>query len=106
MIDDAGAAAGPAPAVSRRGGARGFRVSPMAWAGAAMLAAGLFAAPFAPLLARYDPVKTDLANSLQPPSSAHLLGTDNFGRDILTRLLYGARGDLQIALLPTAGSCL
>jgi peptide/nickel transport system permease protein len=71
-----------------------------------MLGAVLFAAAFAPLLARYDPVKTDLANSLQPPSAAHLLGTDNFGRDILTRLLYGARVDLQIGTLPTAGSFL
>ena len=61
---------------------------------------------FAPLLARYDPVKTDLVNSLQPPSAAHLLGTDNFGRDIFTRLLYGARVDLQIGTLPTAGSFL
>jgi peptide/nickel transport system permease protein len=106
MIDEAGAAAAPAPAISRRAGARRFRVSRPVWVGGAMLGAVLFAAAFAPLLARYDPVKTDLANSLQPPSAAHLLGTDNFGRDILTRLLYGARVDLQIGTLPTAGSFL
>lgn len=71
-----------------------------------MLSAVLFAAAFAPLLVRYDPVKTDLINSLQLPSAAHPLGTDNFGRDILSRLLYAARVDLQIMTVPTAASFL
>ena len=71
-----------------------------------MLVAILFAATFAPLLTRYDPLKIDLGNSLQPPSAAHPLGTDNFGRDILGRLLYGARVDLQIGLVPTAAAFL
>ncbi|HET8998979.1 MAG TPA: ABC transporter permease, partial [bacterium] len=71
-----------------------------------MLSAVLFAAAFAPLLIRYDPVKTDLINSLQLPSAAHPLGTDNFGRDILSRLLYAARVDLQIMTVPTAASFL
>ncbi len=71
-----------------------------------MLGAVLFAAAFAPLLIHYDPIKTDLANSLQLPSAAHPLGTDNFGRDILSRLLYAARVDLQIMIVPTAASFL
>jgi len=71
-----------------------------------MLSAVLFAAAFAPLVVRYDPVKTDLINSLQLPSAAHPLGTDNFGRDILSRLLYAARVDLQIMTVPTAASFL
>lgn len=69
-----------------------------------MLGAVLFAAIFAPLVTRYDPVKTDLSSSLQLPSAAHPLGTDNFGRDILSRLLYAARVDLQIMTVPTAAS--
>lgn len=71
-----------------------------------MLGALLFAAVFAPLLTRYDPVKTDLVNSLQLPSVAHPLGTDNFGRDILSRLIYAARVDLQIMTVPTSASFL
>jgi peptide/nickel transport system permease protein len=63
------------------------------------------AAFFAPVLTPFDPVKTDLANSLEPPSSEHLLGTDNFGRDIFTRLVYGARVDLQIGIVPTLVMC-
>jgi len=45
----------------------------------------------APWLAPHDPFVQDLANALQPPSAAHRLGTDQFGRDVLARLLYGAR---------------
>ncbi|TMI84995.1 MAG: ABC transporter permease [Bacillati bacterium ANGP1] len=103
MIDDAHAVT--ATALPRwRPPIRRLRLPLAMWAGAAMLAAILFAATFAPLLTRYDPVKTDLGSSLQPPSAAHPLGTDNFGRDILTRLLYGARVDLQIGLVPTAAA--
>jgi peptide/nickel transport system permease protein len=83
---------------------RRMRLAPLTCIGAAMLGAFLFAAIFAPLLTRYDPVKTDLINSLQLPSAAHPLGTDNFGRDILSRLLYAARVDLQIMTVPTAAS--
>lgn len=53
---------------------------------------------FAPLLAPYDPVDTDLRAKAQPPSSQHLLGTDQFGRDILSRLLYGARLSLVLGI--------
>jgi peptide/nickel transport system permease protein len=75
------------------------------WIG--LLMVGLVAAVgfFAPVLTPFDPVKTDLANSLDSPSSTHLLGTDNFGRDIFTRLIYGARIDLQIGLVPTLIMC-
>jgi peptide/nickel transport system permease protein len=83
---------------------RRLRLAPLTWIGAVMLGAVLFAAAFAPLLTRYDPVKTDLINSLQLPSVAHPLGTDNFGRDILSRLLYAARVDLQIMTVPTTAS--
>lgn len=106
MIDNAQAGSVTARAAARRVAVRRFRFSPMTWIGVAMLGAVLFAAAFAPLLIRYDPIKTDLTNSLQLPSAAHPLGTDNFGRDILSRLLYGARVDLQIGTVPTAASFL
>ncbi len=51
----------------------------------------LLCALFAPLIAPYSPYEQDLSASLQGPSGEHLLGTDNLGRDVLTRLLYGAR---------------
>jgi peptide/nickel transport system permease protein len=52
----------------------------------------------APLLSPYSPVATDLANTLAPPSRAHLLGTDQYGRDVLARLIWGSRISLEVAL--------
>lgn len=51
----------------------------------------------APILATHDPLAQDLANQLSAPSLQHLLGTDYLGRDVWSRLLYGARTDLRIA---------
>lgn len=57
---------------------------------------------FAPLLAPYDPVTVDLGAQFQPPGSpGHVLGTDSFGRDILSRLLWGGRISLSLALAAT-----
>ena len=98
--------AGAARPAGRRAYVRRLQLSPLTWTAVAMLAALLFAVAFGPLIVRYDPVKTDLANSLQLPSAAHPLGTDNFGRDLLSRLLYAARVDLQIMTVPTAASFL
>ncbi|HLJ58112.1 MAG TPA: ABC transporter permease [bacterium] len=53
----------------------------------------------APLVAPHDPVAVDVADRLQPPSRAHLLGTDFYGRDVLSRIVYGARYDLAIAIV-------
>ncbi|MEM9582743.1 MAG: ABC transporter permease [Pseudomonadota bacterium] len=52
-----------------------------------------------PALAPYDPSAIDIPNRLSPPSGAHVLGTDAFGRDILSRLLHGARWSLGLAFL-------
>ena len=57
------------------------------------------AAVFAPLLAPYDPVDQDILARLEGPSAAHWLGTDEFGRDTLSRLLYGAQPSLVIGVL-------
>ena len=61
----------------------------------------ILAAVFAPLLTPYTYDEMDLANRLAPPSAAHLLGTDEGGRDVFTRLLYGARVSLLIGIVPT-----
>lgn len=58
----------------------------------------LLAAAFAPHLAPYDPYEQDLANALKPPSAAHLLGTDRYGRDMLSRVIAGAQTTLFSAL--------
>jgi peptide/nickel transport system permease protein len=56
-------------------------------------------AALAPLLTPYDPIAQDLEHALQSPSGAHWLGTDKYGRDVLARLLYGARIDLRVGFL-------
>jgi len=53
------------------------------------------------LVAPYDPTAFDYHALLQPPSAAHLFGTDNFGRDVLSRTIWAARIDLQIAIFAT-----
>jgi peptide/nickel transport system permease protein len=70
--------------------------------GVAMLILIIGLAIFAPLLTPYGPLDQDLLNAKQSPSWAHPFGTDNFGRDVLTRVLYGARIDLMIGLVPTS----
>ncbi len=54
---------------------------------------------FAPLLAPYDPYKMDIVNKLQPPSLKHFLGTDSLGRDTLSRVIYGSRTSLIVAVV-------
>jgi ABC-type dipeptide/oligopeptide/nickel transport system permease subunit len=56
------------------------------------------AALFAPIIAPYDPYNTDLSKVMQPPSAAHWFGTDTAGRDILSRVIFGARNTLMIGL--------
>lgn len=56
-------------------------------------------AVFAPVISGYNPDQQNIASSLLGPSAQHLLGTDDLGRDEFTRLLYGARIDLQVGFL-------
>jgi peptide/nickel transport system permease protein len=51
---------------------------------------------FAPLIAPYDPLDQNFIRSFRPPSMENFLGTDEFGRDIFSRIIYGARISLQI----------
>ena len=67
--------------------------------GLGILAVFILCALFAPLLAPFDPLAHDASARLQAPSLFHPFGTDNFGRDVLSRVIFGVRVDLQIALL-------
>lgn len=71
--------------------------------GLAMIAVTLAAMILTPLLSPHDPYGLDFAAALQPPSSVHWFGTDNFGRDIFTRVMIGAVFDLRLALICVFG---
>jgi peptide/nickel transport system permease protein len=70
--------------------------------GGALVAFWLAMALGAGLIAPFDPNAQDTANILLPPSWEHWLGTDNFGRDVLSRLIYSTRSDLQMGLIGVA----
>jgi len=67
--------------------------------GAVIVGLWVLIALLAPWLAPYDPIAQDMSARLQGPSLAHLFGTDNFGRDILSRVIYGTRIDLKMGIL-------
>jgi peptide/nickel transport system permease protein len=79
---------------------------PAGFAGAVMLVLTALIAVFAPLLTPYDPILQDIPNSFLAPSSAHWFGTDNFGRDVLTRTLFGARISLYVGFASVGFACL
>jgi peptide/nickel transport system permease protein len=66
----------------------------------------MFCALFADFLAPYDPYKIEAGNAFQPPSLEHLMGTDSLGYDIFSRIIYGARYSMAIALMVAAISML
>lgn len=80
---------------------RRFRQNRQAMLGMFMLAVLVFAAVFAGFVAPYDPVKINLKLQFDPPSPAHLFGTDFYGRDVLSRVIYGMRISLLIGLIPS-----
>lgn len=69
--------------------------------GAAIIALLVLAALLADVISPYDPYRQNLRESLQQPSSAHLLGTDALGRDTLSRVIYGSRTSLAVGLVST-----
>ena len=75
-----------------------LRRNPITLVGFLLLALIAVASLAAPLLAPYPPLGTDPAAALQPPSARHLMGTDEFGEDVWSRVLWGGRIDLVIAL--------
>jgi peptide/nickel transport system permease protein len=72
----------------------------MAMVGLVVILALFVIALLADVLAPYDPLKTDLAISHEPPSAAHPLGTDIQGRDVLSRIIFGTRVSLLVGFLP------
>jgi peptide/nickel transport system permease protein len=68
------------------------------WLGATIVSVMLIAAIFAPLVAPYDPIEISLEDRLSAPSLSHWLGTDQAGRDVLSRVIFGARASLAIGI--------
>lgn len=72
--------------------------------GLALVLFFIVVAIFAPLIAPYSPIEQNSKSRLQPPGGAHIFGTDEFGRDVLSRLMNGATNSLQVALIAVAVS--
>ena len=83
-----------------------WRENKLAAASAIVILLFILAAILAPVLTPYTFDSMDLHNRLVPPSRAHLLGTDEAGRDVLTRMLYGSRVSLLVGIVPTVISML
>src|SRR5262245_36077550 len=98
---DAGVAAGADPSVRTRPRAAWRRSRQVLVAGP-VVGFLLVAAVLAPILAPADPNTLNPRAKAQPPTLGHLLGTDEFGRDLLSRLLYGARITLVVGLSSVA----
>jgi peptide/nickel transport system permease protein len=71
----------------------------LAWLGFLLLAAIVLVALLAPLLAPHDPLEQNILARLEPPSAEFWLGTDSYGRDVLSRLIYGARISLAVGFI-------
>ncbi|GGD20061.1 ABC transporter permease [Pontibacillus salipaludis] len=85
---------------------RSFAKNKIAIAGLSIVVFFILVALFAPFIMPYDHTKPDLINRLKGPSAEHWLGTDDFGRDILSRIIYGARISLWVGFSCVAGSIL
>lgn len=83
-----------------------WRENKLAAASAVVILLFILAAILAPVLTPYTFDGMDLHNRLAPPSRAHLLGTDEAGRDVLTRMLYGSQVSLLVGIVPTVISML
>jgi len=87
-----------------------FKKNKLALFGLGVIILLIILAIFAPIISPYNPFITvrnevGLANTLQPPSSSHLLGTDNLGRDILSRMIYAGRISLSVGLVSVSIAC-
>ena len=87
--------------IKREVGSRAFRKmmnNRLAVIGLAFVTLVILASICAPLICRYNPLKIDLKNIIQAPSSEHILGTDKVGRDIWSRIIYGGRVSILVGL--------
>ena len=78
---------------------RSFRRHKPAMLGLGIMVLFTLAAIFAPVISPWDPEKTQLTKMLEPPSRQHIMGTDELGRDLFTRILYGGRVSLSIGVM-------
>jgi peptide/nickel transport system permease protein len=99
---DAGAAPEVETRSRRQDFLRTFFSNRLALFGAAVMSVFIVMAVFAPFIAPYDPLQQELTEKFAPPSRAHLLGQDELGRDILSRVIYGARISLTAGLAAVA----
>jgi peptide/nickel transport system permease protein len=83
----------------RRGFRRRWYRTPSFVAGVSILGLIVLAAAAAPWITQHDPTEQDLLHTLAGPSGSHWLGTDDLGRDVWSRLVFGARTDLRVAFL-------
>jgi peptide/nickel transport system permease protein len=84
---------------------RSLRKNPLAIIGFVLLAFVIFMAVFAPWVAPHDPLEVKLEDKLLPPGGEYLLGTDDMGRDLLSRCIYGFRISLRAAAIVILGAC-
>jgi peptide/nickel transport system permease protein len=87
------------PAARRAGLAGLVRRHPRLLVGGVLVTLMILMAAFAPALAPFDPTDVDPSRSLEAPSRTHLLGTDDLGRDVFSRVVYGARISLSVGLI-------
>src|SRR5579871_4601414 len=107
MVGDAGELAAPSILVERATRGRGrlhaaaslVRTNPLGTVCAVVLVLITLVAICAPRLAPYPPTSTHLTEQLQSPNGRHLLGTDNLGRDLLSRIIYGARISMTVGFV-------
>jgi len=85
---------------------KAFNTNKTSWIGLAMFLVVIALAILAPALAPFDPTDQNILEKLRPPSAEHWLGTDSFGRDTLSRVLYGARISLVIGIVSTLAAML
>jgi peptide/nickel transport system permease protein len=103
VADSAIQALGPSSSRARRGvlsrARRAFRKYPMATIAGTVVMLFVLVAIFAPVIAPYSPDAADGRNALRRPSAEHLFGTDRFGRDVFSRIVYGTRISLQVGVM-------
>ena len=104
-VETAGSSLDAAASFHRRGPAGNFflfcREKPLGALAAALLLIMVLAAAFAETLATHDPIRTDAKHTLARPDRIHRFGTDNLGRDIYSRIMYGARVSLAVGIAST-----
>ncbi|MBI3327048.1 MAG: ABC transporter permease [Nitrospinae bacterium] len=89
----------PPPTAWRRQALHFIRYKPLGALGGLLIVGMIFLGVFAPLLAPYDPYELQIDHLFSPPNRVFLLGTDDYGRDVLSRIIYGSRISLYVGIL-------